>query len=146
MRIIYFLKILKSSKTAHGHAMMFVHTVRGSRFLLTRSSMICGKLFSNVALHSAWRVSEPITMPMVWQISLKNCTIWSSVVVSVMKLSMSVMTSTQMVQVSSFLVLGAARAEAARAEMRRANFILNFLVGCLLGCSGFSGCLRSPHV
>ena len=103
---------------------MFVQTVIGSRFLLTRSSMIVGRLVSNIALHSASKVGEPITEPRVWQISLKNATIWSSVVASVMKLSMSVMTSTQMVQLSSLLVLGAAKVEATKAEMRRANFIL----------------------
>ena len=77
-----------------------------------------------MALHSASNVSEPMTVPREWQISLKNWTIWSSVVASVMKLSISVMTSTQMVQLSSLLVLGAAKVEATKAETRRANFIL----------------------
>merc|ERR1719449_324473 len=92
--------------------------------LLTRSLMIWGRLFSNMALHSASRVGEPMMLPREWQISLKKAMICSSVVASVMKLSRSVMTSTQMLQVSSLVVLGAARAEAAKAEMRRANFIL----------------------
>ena len=103
---------------------MFVQTVIGSRFLLTRSSMIVGRLVSNIALHSASKVGEPITEPRVWQISLKNATIWSSVVVSVMNSSMSVMMSTQMLQVSWLLALGAAKVEATKAERRRANFIL----------------------
>ena len=46
---------------------MFVQTVIGSRFLLTRSSMIVGRLDSNMVLHSASRVGEPITEPRVWQ-------------------------------------------------------------------------------
>ena len=103
---------------------MFVQTVIGSRFWLTRSSMIWGRLDSNMALHSASRVGEPITEPRVWQISLKNWTIWSSVVVSVMNSSMSVMMSTQMLQVSALVALGAAKVEATKAERRRANFIL----------------------
>merc|ERR550534_1550249 len=77
----------------------------GSRFWLTRSSMIWGRLFSNMALHSASRVGEPMMLPRLWQISLKNATIWSSVVASVMKLSRSVMTSTQMVQVRSLVLV-----------------------------------------
>merc|ERR1719400_2257283 len=57
--------------------------------------------------------------------SLKNCTIWSSVVSLVIKLSRSVMMSMQMEQVSSFLDLGTAKEVATRAERRKkAAFIL----------------------
>ena len=94
--------------------------------------MIWGRLDSNMALHSDSKVGEPITEPRVWQISLKNAMIWSSVVVSVMKLSMSVMTSTQMLQVNWLVDLGAAKVEATKAERRRTNFILIF-VGCSAG-------------
>merc|ERR1739848_730507 len=64
----------------------------------------------------------------VWHCCLKNCTIWSSVVSLVMKLSRSVMMSMQMEQVSSFLLLGTAMEEATRAERRKkAAFILLLL-------------------
>merc|ERR1719289_545433 len=84
-------------------------TCWGLRLSLTSPSMMAGSWVSIKALHC----------------SSKNCTIWSSVVSLVMKLSRSVMMSMQMEQVSSFLLLGTAREEATRAERRkRATFII----------------------
>merc|ERR1719242_1755451 len=57
-------------------------------------------------------IEAPRRLPRVWHSSLKNCTIWSSVVSLVMK-------SMQMEQVSSFLLLGTAWEDATRAERRK---------------------------
>merc|ERR550517_1256429 len=56
-------------KYFHGHRPILVQTVIGSRFWLTRSSMIWGRLDSNMALHSDSKVGEPITEPRVLQVS-----------------------------------------------------------------------------
>merc|ERR1719499_2505183 len=56
-------------------------------------------------------IEAPRRLPRVWHSSLKNCTIWSSVV--------SVMMSMQMEQVSSFLLLGTPWEDATRAERRK---------------------------
>merc|ERR1712083_1278714 len=86
---------------------IMVHTSVGFRLSLTRPSMMAGMLASIMAWHS----------------SLAKSTICCSVVSLVMKLSRSVITSMQMEQVSSFL--GAAKAEATRAESRkRAAFMV----------------------
>merc|ERR1719430_1592548 len=77
---------------------------------------MAGSWVSIKVLHCC-SIEAPRRLPRVWQSSLKNCTIWSSVV--------SVMMSMQMEQVSSFLLLGTAWEDATRAERRkRAAFIL----------------------
>merc|ERR1719427_380366 len=78
-------------------------------------------------------IEAPRRLPRVWHSSLKNCTIWSSVVSLVMKLSRSVMMSMQMEQVSSLLLLGTPWEDATRAERRKkATFILLLLFGAFL--------------
>merc|ERR1712228_379024 len=85
---------------------------------------MAGSWVSIKVLHCC-SIEAPRRLPRVWHSSLKNCTIWSSVVSLVMKLSRSVMMSMQMEQVSSFLLLGTAREEATRAERRKkATFII----------------------
>merc|ERR1712113_1074352 len=88
---------------------------------------MAGSWVSIKGLHCC-SIEAPRRLPRVWHSSLKNCTIWSSVVSLVMKLSRSVMMSMQMEQVSSFLLLGTAMEEATRAERRKkAAFILLLL-------------------
>merc|ERR1712088_1090293 len=84
---------------------------------------MAGSWVSIKVLHCC-SIEAPRRPPRVWHSSLKNCTIWSSVVSLVMKLSRSVMMSMQMEQVSSFLLLGTAREEATRAERKKAPFII----------------------
>merc|ERR1719239_1093371 len=92
-------------------------TCWGLRLSLTSPSMMAGSWVSIKALHYSSMLA-PRSPPRVWHSSLKNCTIWSSVVSLVMK-------SMQMEQVSSFLFLGTAREEATRAERRKkAGFII----------------------
>merc|ERR1712212_735956 len=105
-------------KNFHGHMPMESQTCCGLRLSLTNPSMMAGSWVSIKALHCSSMLA-PRSPPRVWHSSLKNCTIWSSVVSLVMMLSM------QMEQVSSFLLLGTAREEATRAERRkRATFII----------------------
>merc|ERR1719290_933230 len=81
---------------------------------------MAGSWVSIKVLHCC-SIEAPRRLPRVWHSSLKNCTIWSSVVSLVMKLSRSV----KMEQVSSFLLLGTAWEDATRADRRkRAAFIL----------------------
>merc|ERR1719458_116392 len=88
---------------------------------------MAGSWVSIKVLHCC-SIEAPRRLPRVWHSSLKNCTIWSSVVSLVMKLSRSVMMSMQMEQVSSFLLLGTAWEDATRAERRKkAAFILLLL-------------------
>merc|ERR1719490_360130 len=88
---------------------------------------MAGSWVSIKVLHCC-SIEAPRRLPRVWHSSLKNCTIWSSVVSLVMKLSRSVMMSMQMEQVSSFLLWGVALEEATRAERRKkAAFILLLL-------------------
>merc|ERR1719339_109085 len=71
------------------------------------------------ALHWASRLA-PNRDPRAWQISFAYATIWSSVVSLVMKLSRSVMMSTQIEQVKSFLLLGTkASAEVNKVKQQR---------------------------
>merc|ERR1719209_2844321 len=85
---------------------------------------MAGSWVSIKVLHCC-SIEAPRRLPRVWHSSLKNCTIWSSVVSLVMKLSRSVMMSMQMEQVSSFLLLGSLLEEATRAERRKkATFII----------------------
>merc|ERR1712029_186294 len=108
----------------HGHIPMESQTCCGLRLSLTSPSMMVGSWVSIRVLHCS-SSEAPRRLPRVWHSSLKNATIWSSVVSLVMKLSRSVMMSMQMEQVSSFLLLGTACEEATRAERRkRAAFIL----------------------
>merc|ERR1719290_822890 len=73
---------------------------------------MAGSWVSIKVLHCC-SIEAPRRLPRVWHNSLKNCTIWYSVV------------SMQMEQVSSFLLLGTAWEDATRAERRkRAAFIL----------------------
>merc|ERR1719341_2492995 len=81
---------------------------------------MAGSWVSIRALHCSSMLA-PRSPPRVWHSSLKNCTIWSSVVSLVMKLSRSVMMSMQMEQVSSFLFLGTAREEAEEARRQLVN-------------------------
>merc|ERR1712121_268304 len=77
---------------------------------------MAGSWVSIKVLHCC-SIEAPRRLPRVWHSSLKNCTIWSSVV--------SVVMSMQMEQVSSFLLLGTAWEDATSAERRkRAAFIL----------------------
>merc|ERR1711970_506510 len=86
---------------------------------------MAGSWVSIKVLHCC-SIEAPRRLPRVWHSSLKNCTIWSSVVSSVMM-------SMQMEQVSSFLLLGTAWEDATRAERRkRAAFILLLLFGAFL--------------
>merc|ERR550532_2222387 len=81
---------------------------------------MAGSWVSIKVLHCC-SIEAPRRLPRVWHSSLKNCTIWSSVVSLVMM-------SMQMEQVSSFLLLGTAWEDATRAERRkRAAFILLLL-------------------
>merc|ERR1712203_613113 len=115
-------------KNVHGHMPMESQTCCGLRLPLTSPSMMTGSWVSIRALHCSSMLA-PRRPPRVWHSSLKNCTIWSSVVSLVMKLSRSVMMSMQMEQVSSFLLLGTAREEVTRAERRKkAAFILLLLL------------------
>merc|ERR1719430_477124 len=116
------------SESVHGHIPMESQTCCGLRLSLTRPSMMAGSWVSIRVLHCS-SIEAPRRLPRVWHSSLKNCTIWSSVVSLVMKLSRSVMMSIQMEQVSSFLLLGTAWEDATRAERRkRAAFILLLLL------------------
>merc|ERR1719228_639587 len=82
---------------------------------------MAGSWVSIKVLHCC-SIEAPRRLPRVWHSSLKNCTIWSSVVSLVMM-------SMQMEQVSSFLLLGTAWEDATRAERRkRAAFILLVLI------------------
>merc|ERR550525_349728 len=73
---------------------------------------MAGSWVSIKVLHCC-SIEAPRRLPRVWHSSLKNCTIWASVVSMVME------------QVSSFLLLGTAWEDATRAERRkRAAFIL----------------------
>merc|ERR1712037_687258 len=93
---------------------------------------MAGSWVSIKVLHCC-SIEAPRRLPRVWHSSLKNCTIWSSVVSLAMKLSRSVMMSMQMEQVSSFLLLGTAWEDATRAERRkRAAFIVLLLFGAFL--------------
>merc|ERR1719275_314752 len=99
-------------KNVHGHMPMESQTCCGLRLSLTSPSMMAGSWGSIKVLHCS-SIEAPKRLPRVWQSSLKNCTIWSSVV------------SLEMEQVSSFLLLGTAWEDATRAERRkRAAFIL----------------------
>merc|ERR1719398_194605 len=71
---------------------------------------MAGSWVSIKVLHCC-SIEAPRRLPRVWHSSLKNCTIWSSVVSLVM--------SMQMEQVSSFLLLGTAWEDATRAERRK---------------------------
>merc|ERR1719370_638738 len=61
-------------------------TCWGLRLSLTSPSMMAGSWVSIKALHCSSMLA-PRSPPRVWHSSLKNCTIWSSVVSLVMKLS-----------------------------------------------------------
>ena len=91
------------SENVHGHIPMESHTCCGLRLSLTSPSMMAGSWVSIKVLHCC-SIEAPRRLPRVWHSSLKNCTIWSSVVSLVMKLSRSVMMSTQIEQVKSFLM------------------------------------------
>merc|ERR1719150_1669704 len=73
---------------------------------------MAGSWVSIKVLHCC-SIEAPRRLPRVWHSSLKNCTIWSSVV------SLVMMMSIQMEQVSSFLLLGTAWEDATRAERRK---------------------------
>ena len=113
-------------------APMDAHTSVGFRLLLTKASIIAGRLSSNMALHCSSISGEPSRDPISQQSSSNIARIWSTVVSSVMNSSMSVKTSMQILQVSSFLFLGRARAVARRAERMRAAFMV--AVEELWGC------------